>query len=216
MALTQTLRVVVTLNPLADSENRIINTWHIATRDATTPSQAFDSFTAALNTFYQAVDTHFSTEVSGAVPDMYGWNYIEPKPRQPFDYFQATPLVAAANRTARELCCVLSYKANYESGITPKRRRGRIFLGPLADTAVDSSTGRLSGTTVSAVATAADTLVTASAASSLWAWVVYSPTTDVTGTGETGMYEVIGGWVDDNPDIQRRRSSTGGARTTWS
>lgn len=192
-----------------------MNTWHIASRDATTPVNATNAFISDLNTFYQAVDAQFSSLLSGGIPLVQAYNLIENKPRQPIVETTLTALTTAATTAAREICCCLSYRGVYESGVTPKRRRGRIYLGPLQDSAVDSSSGLLSAATVTAIKNAGDVLQAASGASALYGWVVYSPTTDVAGTGETGMYECISGWVDNAPDIQRRRGQSIGVKQTF-
>jgi len=215
MALTQTLRVAVVLNPGSEGKERMMNTWHIATRDATTPVTAANSFITSLNTFYQAIDAQLGNFLSGAVPLVQVYNLLENKPRQPIVEDELTVLTTSSTGTATELACCVSYRAEYVSGITPKRRRGRIYIGPLGGSVIDTSTGRIAGASVTAIAGAADTLQAASGASTEWAWVVYSPTTDVTGTGETGMYEVIAGWVDNKPDVQRRRGTNIGTKTTF-
>lgn len=215
MALVQTLRCSVTINPGATGRERFMNTWHIATRDATTPIQAADEFKTHLDAFYQAVDSHMSNLLSGEVPRLDVWNLIELKPRQPIKSYSLTALTTAANRAPRELACCVSYRATYDSGVTPKRRRGRIYLGPMSDSAFDGTTGLIAAATVTAVQGAADVLQSQSAASTKYAWVVYSPTTDVVGNGETGMFEVIGGWVDSTPDVQRRRGTDSSVRSTF-
>jgi hypothetical protein len=215
MALTQTVRVAVTLNPQAAGRDRFMNTWHIATRDATTPVDAADAFITDLNTFYQAIDAQLGDLLTGNVPLAQAYNLIELKPRQPIRETSLTTLTCSANRAARELAVCVSYRAEYQSGVTPKRRRGRIYIGPLGDGAISSSDGLVAAATVTALQSAANTLQAQSAASSEYAWVVYSPTTDVTGTGETGMYEVVSGWIDNSPDIQRRRGVYGGTKSTF-
>lgn len=215
MALTQTLRVAVTLNPGAVGRERFMNTWHIATRDATTPATAAASFVTDLNTFYQAIDAYFSGWVDGVVPLVQVYNLIENKPRQPILETSLSTITAAANRAPRELSVVVSYRATYSSGISPKRRRGRIYLGPMSDSTFDSTTGMVASAAVTAISNAANLLQAQSGASSEYAWVVYSPTTDTTGTGEVGMYECIGGWVDSSPDIQRRRGVDTSTRTAF-
>lgn len=215
MALTQTLRVAVTLNPSASGRDKFMNTWHIATRDATTPVTAANSFITALQTFYNTVDAQLSYSVTGAVPLVQVYNLLELKPRQPIVEDELAALTTSATKSAREVACCLSYRASYESGVTPKRRRGRIYIGPLGGSAVDTATGLFSSTLVSAISGAGDVLQATGGASTEWAWVVYSPTTDTAGTGETGMYEVVSGWVDNHPDIQRRRGADGGTKTLF-
>lgn len=215
MALEQVLRCSITLNPAATGRDRIMNTWHIATRDGATPIQAADAFYTDINAFYQAIDSYLGADLSTAQPEMQVFNLIEVKPRQPIKVYNLTALTTAATRAAREVACCMSYRGVYESGVSPKRRRGRIFLGPLASTALDTSTGGLAGALVTAVQGAGDVLQAAAAGDAQYGWVVYSPTTDVVGTGETGFYEVISGWVDYNPDTQRRRSMTSAGRVTF-
>lgn len=202
----QTLRIEVTLNPAAGSRERIMNTWHIATVGATPKGTAAGDFVNTfLNAFYQTIDTQLSSELTGAVPLVRCFDLIEPKPRQPFAEMSLTTLACGTHRSQREAAVCLSYRAAYASGVTPKRRRGRIFLGPFNANLVATATGKLDPTMKSALVGAAQTLLDAHQASALWSWVVYSPTTDVLGTGETGMYEVISAWIDDEIDIQRRR-----------
>lgn len=213
----QVLRCEVVLNPQASSRERIMNVWHIATVGATPPGTAAGDFLTGINAFYQAIDGQLSNELSGSVPVMRVFNLIENKPRQPIAEPTLTALTTSSSRAQREMAVCLSYRATYVSGVTPKRRRGRIYLGPLISTALDSSTGKLAAATKTTIVGAAQTLIDFHQASALFSWVVYSPTTDVLGTGETGAFEVISGWVDDELDTQRRRSMPQpGGKTTFS
>lgn len=216
MALTQTLRCLAVLNPSAAPREQVMNTWHIATRDAVPPLTAISSFQGALEDFYQSVQAYLTSELNGVTPHFRWYNLIEPKPRVPIvEYDYVGTLATSSQAGVREVCCVVSYRAEYVSGVTPKRRRGRIYLGPMAANSLSTTDGLFSSSCVTAVKNAADALVTDSDGSANYAWVVYSPTTDTSGTGETGMYEVISGWVDNNPDIQRRRGAAGGTRSNW-
>lgn len=201
----QVLRVEVTLNPAAASRERIMNVWHIATVGATPPLTATGDFLTFLNSFYAAIDAQLSSELSGAIPLARTFNLLESKPRQPIDESSLSTLATAANRGLRENAVCLSYRAQYVSGVTPKRRRGRIYLGPFTSGLVDTTTGKLAAAVKTVLVNAAQSLIDAHQASALWSWVVYSPTTDTAGTGEAGAYEVIQAWVDDEVDIQRRR-----------
>lgn len=115
----------------------------------------------------------------------------------------------------RELCVCLSYKGTYLSGVSPKRKRGRIYLGPLAANTISS--GEVASAAVTVFKNAAQTLLTASDASSQYRWVIYSPTTDSAGTGlDLDSWDAVTeGWVDNNVDIQRRRGFSGGTRSTF-
>lgn len=205
--MAQTIRCQVTLNPLADPRQHIINTWHCTTVGASTPVEAATAFQTNLNTFYQAVDTYLSNELNGAVPRFRAFNLLELKPRQPIRDESMTALVAGGNMAPRELCLCVSYRAEYVSGVTPKRRRGRIYLGPLASSTLNTANGNATAAATNAINAAADALLEASKISASFSWVVYSPTSDANQHGEAGFYPVIAGWVDDNVDVQRRRSS---------
>lgn len=216
MALVQCIRVQVVLNPSEAPADHIVNTWHCASVDATTPAAATASFVTKLNTFYQAIDAQLTADLHTQVPYYKAYNLLEVKPRQPIDEGNLTALSTGNGRLPREIACCLTYKAQFVSGISPRRRRGRIYLGPLKDAFVDDTTGLFATTSVQAIQTAADALVTDSIAATTWKWVLYSPTTDTNGTGEDGMYEVIGGYVDTLPDVQRRRGVRAGTRYAFS
>lgn len=202
----QCLRIEVVLNPAASSREKIMNVWHIATVGATTPDTAAADFVnTTLNAFYQEIDVMLSVELEGAVPHVRSFNLIEPKPRQPHAEMDLSALDAGTTKAQRESAVCLSYKALYQSGVSPKRRRGRIYLGPFYATVLDTATGKLNSTVKSNLVTAGQNLFDDHQSSALWSWVVYSPTTDTSGTGETGMYEVTDAWVDDEIDTQRRR-----------
>lgn len=215
MALTQTLRCQLVWNPLADPKNHVVNTFHIATEGAATPFAAAGEFATDLETWVHAVDEVLSVEMAGVQPKLHVYNLIEPKPRVPILEATMSALSVGSTMYIREACIVMSYRAEYVSGVRSSRRRGRIYLGPIADDCVGNSNGIVSGSVITTLDTAAGNLLAASAGATSYRWVVYSPTTDISGTGETGMYEVIGGWHDNNVDIQRRRGLAGGTRTTF-
>lgn len=214
----QVLRVQVTLNESADNRDHIINTWHCVTVGATSVVDCATAFVAALQTFYAGVDQYLANELNTYIPRVRVWDYSEPKPRQPVYEVNLSALATGTGNLPREVACCLSYKGFYVSGISPKSKRGRIYLGPLYNAALDSSDGSLASAMVSGIASAADTLVTASKAAAEYRWVIYSPTLDPNGNGnDAACWDAVQeGWVDDNPDIQRRRSFAGGSRTTFS
>lgn len=90
------------------------------------------------------------------------------------------------------------------------RRRGRIFLGPLQSVSgsEDGVTHEFLPTSTfrSAVAEASDALRAAN--DSTWVWVVASKMDETT-------YPVVGGYVDNAYDTQRRRGQAATARTLW-
>lgn len=211
------LRTQVTLNPTASTRDRIMNTWHVITVGATTPAVAGAAFATSLNTFYQAIDSLLSGNVNGQVPLVQIFDYLDPKPRQPVVETTLTALVSPATTQPQEIAACVSYRGAYVSGVSPKSKRGRIYIGPLYGPAVSTSTGLFTSTFRDALALAADNLLTASDASTEWRWVVYSPTLDTAGNGQTlGCTTVVTeGWVDEAPDIQRRRGVVANTRSTF-
>lgn len=86
------------------------------------------------------------------------------------------------------------------------RRRGRLFIGPLALNQAITESGE------SRVSTQAKTVLTY-AATALWdvfagGWCVWS-------RADETLYSVTGGWVDDAFDTQRRRGDAPLSRTLW-
>jgi hypothetical protein len=126
-------------------------------------------------------------------------------PRFPYEtQFELSSLGAGAALPSEVAAC-LSYYATRNM----PRRRGRIYLGPLANTAVEQSAG---GVVVSqglrnALAGAAQALTT-EAPSAPVLWQLVSQRGGVS-------YRVTGGWVDDAPDTVRKRGIAPTARTAW-
>lgn len=209
------IRALVTLNPAAEPEDRYVNTWHFINADlGVTVADAAIAAGTALNTFYQSIDAHMTTALSGSVPEVRWYDISEPKIRVPFSTVNLTALATGTSRAVTELAICLSYNAQYESGQEPRRRRGRIYLGPWHNTAVDTGTGRVSGTVVTAIANAAQVFLDASQASTAYKWVVYSRADDPTESGNVAAgREVIRAFVDNEFDIQRRRGQSSGVRT---
>jgi len=213
----QVLRCQVILNPGVNTRLQNMNTWHIVTVGAATTLDAHAEFYADLGTFYQAIDAHLSTFLSGSAPLMRTFDLSEPKPRQPIVESNLATLTTAATTLPAEIACCLSYKGTYISGVSPKRKRGRIYIGPLASATIDSSVGNFTSTFRGALATAAGTLQSDSAGATSYRWVVYSPASDPTGEGtDVGSWDAVTeGWVDNEPDVLRSRSINYNTRSVF-
>lgn len=120
------------------------------------------------------------------------------------------------NGLPTEVAGVLSFKGDYtgvleESGATrPRaRRRGRVYIGPLAYAAFQVGTAphRLSANFTQTLREAADAMAT-EAASHDWIWSVWS-------RKSATLFQVTGGWTDDRPDAQRRRGPAAASRTSF-
>lgn len=99
-----------------------------------------------------------------------------------------------------------------EGDVHPRaRRRGRIFIGPLNATATDTGSAvipRPSDVFRADVVKSAAEHLSADAAVDGWLWSVWSRADDI-------LRFVVGGWVDDAWDTQRRRGVSATTRTTF-
>lgn len=89
------------------------------------------------------------------------------------------------------------------------RRRGRVYIGPLNTTANDTAGyTRLSSGFQNDIAASASVLIDDSTADGMH-WCVWSRM-------DTVLYPVVGGFVDNEFDTQRRRGSKATGRVNWS
>lgn len=181
-------------------EDAIVNTWHFALINDFIAD--LDLPATALQNFYNNLATYISSDIDPNNMRLKVYDLEDPEPRSPkYD----GPLGTMNNTTGgdplpEELSVCLSYRAVYESGENPARRRGRIYIGGLG-AATLPGTGvprRPAAAFRTALKNAGQTLLNASVAATEWNWIVYSPTA---GIGNV----VVGGWVDDAWDVQRRR-----------
>lgn len=135
-----------------------------------------------------------------------------PTPNPPV-YEDVTPLVVgtqSATSLPTEVAMVLSFQGALLAGTPQARRRGRIYLGGLANTDDPSGTSAFpkpSPLKVQNRCNAASAyLVTLSGTS--WTWCVFSRVNN-------NYVPVTNGWVDDAYDTQRRRGQDPQARTLW-
>lgn len=108
-----------------------------------------------------------------------------------------------------EVAVVLSFRANFLSGVPRARSRGRIYFGPLATNALDAQAfdGRPTAGLMNALAGAGAYLMSPAIADNPWTWVVHSEL--------AGDATVVAGFVDNAFDTQRRRGVRTSARTVF-
>jgi hypothetical protein len=203
------------------------NVWHFRTQgDFILPAQV-DPILAALTTFYSAVDDLLSPVLNN--PATIKWYDLTgtTQPRVPIRQDNLTlTFGVSATPFPEEVALCLSFQGDPVSGQAQGRRRGRIFLGPLAGGGQVVSGGRVhvGSAQVAQVATAAGALLSASTASADWEWVVYSPTIvrSITIGGsytpaahDAAATNVGNGWVDNVYDTQRRRGPRATSRTLF-
>jgi hypothetical protein len=191
------------------TKDDVTNTWHFTTVSDPPSSTDLASIRDALQTFYGSFSTNFLSDWNTTVL-MKMYNLADPKPRAPITTYSVALSGPFANTNLlmpREVSMAVSYKASTISGVPAGRRRGRIYLPTFYGTVFDS-TGRFTSTICNTVRNAANTLRTTSDSATGWDWVVYSRTANTTAP-------VAGGWVDNAPDIQRRRGQASTLRVVY-
>lgn len=190
------------------SEDNYVNTWHF-TVESTPPSAAtLDAIGVQLISFYSTFGASMSTELLGGNMSVKFYDLADPKPRQPLLTKAGTITGVSAGASAPpEVSMVLSFQGIPVSGVAQARRRGRVYLPPFKVSTL-AGAGFFSSTVQTTVKGAANALLTASNGATDWKWVVYSPTSAATAT-------VAKGWVDNAPDIQRRRGRKSTSRLVY-
>lgn len=206
MAIT---RVIATLPFWTDQpEDVATNTFYFASV-AAMGSVDRTATAGRLDAFYNAIDLYLSPVVKTTGGTYKFYDMADPEPRTPLEVKAMTPLAVGTATLPEEVAICLSYAAAPASGQPANRRRGRVFIGPLAQVAM--TTG---GTTAFSQPAAAARTAIANAAAVLadqsedYKWAVYSPTDQI-------ARNIVSGWVDNSFDTQRRRGRRATARTTW-
>lgn len=187
------------------------------TADSVQNSYAFSGSTLAtdpdviadlLEDLYDALVTIYPSKVATSGHLIKVINLDDPQPRYPVlqrDY--AFPTAPSGNTTCAEIAIGASFQAARQSGIPQARRRGRVYIGPIDASHIDNN-GMINFTQRILVANAFDAFHAAAGASAV-VWSVWSRV-------DGDLYAVNNGWVDDAPDIQRRRGVKASVRSTWS
>lgn len=169
--------------------------------------------------FYVSISSTFSSILSGnATVKVY--NPADPSlpgaPRVPrwTETFVISP--ASGVSLPAEVALCVSFRGAAESGVNMRRRRGRIFLGPIAASAITSGTAPNNDARPTAALRAGilanfDAMATGTSGAARLA--VYSPTADPLGTGVEGSWtDVTTAWIDDAWDTIRKRGATPSSR----
>lgn len=206
MPFTAHFKAVVTIGmDTALPKDVAVNTWHC---DALTPDGPED-FVDALEVFYQAIDSVIwsaAIDPSNVRCDVY--RMADPEPRVPVLTTMFTGLTATASARPPELAVCLSFQGDLVSGEPQRRRRGRVYLGPVGNIEASSTSPLVATSTVNAVAAAGNVLAATSTLSSTFTWCVFSEI-------DADLIPVTNGWVDNDFDIQRRRGLLPTVRTTF-
>lgn len=209
------IHAVKVVLPMASAINAdaVVNTFHFAAADAPI------DIVAAVEAFYQAVPAGGTNKVGqyiGISVDRAAgacscsvYDLADPEPRTPVLVSHFTmPAVINSNELPSEVSVCLSYHASSGSGLNMRRRRGRLYLGPLSDDArsFGSPRGEARVSTLFA-----DDLSLAGKAlmnDGPTHWGVYSRV-------DAAIHDIVGGYVDNAFDTQRRRGEKPTVRTVF-
>lgn len=191
------------------ASDNVVNTFHVADlgTGGTFPdivARVWDFYTATTggNTFTMA--SHISAAMSRATNAVKLAVYAlpaTPGPTGPPVYVELETLPAAQSATGLpdEVCLVISSHGDLDGTDADRRKRGRLYLGPLDTNGTNQGTFPIRpGDLFRSDATKAIKQMAANLAADGWQWVVFSRM-------NWAGYGVVGGWVDNAFDTQRRR-----------
>lgn len=199
-------------------EDVIVNQFHFEA-EPTDVDIVGPQIATALDTFYTslygAVGTGRVSYIDWPLVYCKVFALADPPPRVPWisPSFGITA-GSLASQIPTEVACVLSFQAAPESGVRYQRLYNRIYLGGIPQTAITVSAvdefPRFSTAFTDTIKAAALALLDSGESSgAFWRQVSRA-------TGSTIAREIVGGWVDNGPDTQRRRSVLSTLRNNWS
>ena len=141
------------------------------------------------------------------------YNLADPTPRVPvYDATLANGMVKAVTTKAPpEMAMVVSYQAALVSGEPQASRRGRMYLGALADNWIDAGTESVFPNPAPSLELALNSAVQNMISTALgadWIFVVLSRKLNTAAI-------VTNGWIDNAFDTQRRRGNAPTSRVVW-
>lgn len=191
-----------------------VNTFHFSTNTVPTYTQLSDQVATALTNFYNgggssSIGANMAGWVSRSV-EIRNYDPNTQPPRVPTIYSFTLPAAkwgATDWSVPADVAMCLSYHA---SPPITRRKRGRIYItGPSAAWLAPGTVSSLPAWNMTGTgpAFAANLAATALAAAAV-GWSVYS-------RAAGAYFPVVGGYVDSEPDTQRRRGATTSTRNTW-
>lgn len=194
-------------------EDRYVNTWHF---------QSVGTFENSILDAVGTMETFYGNTVGQTHPigawlsptlnrpwEIRAYDLDDPPPRVPSLFPQVLPSAASTSGLPEEVAAVLSIH-----GAPPvtARRRGRIYIGPLAQGGIVSADvdtySALHPQLITDLRTAAG-LALSSSLANFAGWAIRSS------VPAPNFVPVTGGWVDNAIDIQRRRGADATVRETW-
>jgi len=205
----------------------VTNTFHFRWANTSDPTTAdYDALQAALKAFYETIFSNASgiTMAQFMRPALTRYKLYDmetPKPRVPLRNV-IVPLTVGQDTNPGifpEVAICASYQAAILSGDIAARKRGRLYIGGLGNSAEGLGSASTfptpTATAITRINLAMKNLALLSSTYD-WFWSVYSPTTNVaTGSLVASFATVTNGWVDNAFDTQRRRGNAPSIRTVW-
>lgn len=188
-------------------EDVIINTFHFSTAGATVTQADAQAIVTALTSFYTLPAAgspntlgaqYLSDLVSQTGHEIRVYDMGDPPPRVPrvTASWNFTAAMRTTNRMPAEVALVMSFSAASASGGSPRRRKGRVYLGPLAPsfTAVSGDIRPDQGMREQIANIAVAHLINGAGVT----WCVWSEV-------DAALRPVVSVQIDDSFDTQRRR-----------
>jgi hypothetical protein len=194
-------------------EDQFITTYMFRNDNVFDRNGMLDAVEAALVLFFTNEFDTTGTTILNFIPGA-----IDPPVLKIFDMGEAPPrfpeerVVTALNPTnsVAQLPYEVAACVSYHNGGPGPRNRGRIYIGPLVTTAITSGGNNgapmMATEVLNIFSAAAEALATDPGLECTW--VHWS-------RANAELYPVVGGWVDNAPDTQRRRGIAPSTRTTW-
>lgn len=191
-------------------DDSFVNTWSFSTTGLSEPDSAQVIGQGLLN-FYDAVRGFYSAVADLNNTFLQTYDLADPEPRTPVaEGNLPIPSAGSGAVLPNEVAACMSFHALYVSGQSQARRRGRVYLGPLNEDAIDNS-GSPSGPAISPSFVIAMQTGTAALQTGLTAngsHCVYSRVDNV-------CRPVDKYFVQNDLDTQRSRGPAPTLRTTW-
>lgn len=196
-----------------------VNTYHfrVSAADDTTAAGIATNLIALYNTSSggATVANYLSAQITRATNGCTVEFYDRASPEGEPPFYVATFTLGAAgsvNSLPAEVALCSSYVGEVSGDLPLRRRRGRVFIGPLAVGALETGSGIVGNPTdqfVTTLSGATDRLAAAYYSSPGGTeFIVYSR---LSNAGS----KIVRGWVDQEFDTQRRRQVRATQRTVW-
>lgn len=179
----------------------------------------------AAQTMRNFCDDHMPSSLFNDTPvsEVMTFDMLEPEPRVPVDVQNNnTVSLTGFQGLPEEVSMVVSYQGVPISGQSMRQRRGRMYLPTFSVNDLDATTSTVWKATAVADVVDMMTAIKNDLEASGCHLVVFSRVAAAAAGGtllnqaRAGATIVNNGWVDNEPDTQRRRGRPGGTKTAWS